>query len=1153
MKKLIRGLRKVFSRQGQGGYVLTWVLILSVVAGFVLAPFLSFMLTGVTASYSYADTMSEFYAADSGIEDGIYKISTNYSVSTTLSDDLEDDATVIEVVSTADFPERGVIKIDSEYIKYSSKNETQFIVDIAAGGERGYDVPVNGDDDITGDNDDYETDPADHNEGAVVTASLPDSIEVGEAWEYGIEDINGKLIDISIETVWTLWGLGYDDRGTHPHNDMAVVGQMQSTVSTRLLADIEDDDDLNGETSDIIEVSSTLSFPDAIDTDSSVIRIDNELFQYTGTAFNDNGTPGDESDDYYEFTGVTRGYNNTEWAEHLTDTAVTSEEKTYEITAVWSDAEMSAIPKIDTLGCWLPPGFDYVPGTSNVGSELTDIISDSTDDIEVDDVSMFAIDADVGYGVVCIEHELIRYEAVSGGQSEIQDCTRGYNGTLAVGHASGTPITAEPNQKSHHGGTALTWPVDGDFEDLPREAPMMEGAEMPDEYPLSRMITFSFTPAGQPNGAFSWIVFQPNSIAVAWDTSGGTYKVTATAADAVSGTHTDLESYVGAKELTDRNAIVQGDARVIGNSLMLDQMPDSAHIKDTIIDESSASIGEDYDNAIPDGANIEAAYLYWSAWKKEPDDISGEDLDDLADEVNHGVFTVADGEPQYITADTTQILQDYIYTYGWGGSVSWDTYGWVFSCFKDVTDLLNVNRDTYTEITIQPTTGSRESVEVYREWGNARVRIRAESPPNPDDMELDRNPWIVEEDGTQTGNIYISDWNEPLVLTSGVTPGTYEARIRRTGGTLHVIGGGVDEIINNSNRNVYPVLTTTTGAPGQSTLTKISENSATVGITLTGTLPSGGYVELYHDYGGAGQTLIDTLDADNLSIEREMSFATPDTLVCGTTDNYDITITCSSGIVQIDNGSDSYIIGESSSQTNGEYTFGLDPANPFVVDSYGGGGGGPPGPGGGDTGDTGEAGSYAGWGMIVIYSHPDEDSHQLFLYDNIVVLSNYADNIRDEDDNIIGYLEATISGFVAPEDFDGYLTYFVGEGDSQYGAHQYYISGTGRGYEDDEEYVSLNGVYLYDDESPIINPEWNIMNSQSSVPGITGDTDIGVDIDTYNLAGILEQGDSAATLKMDTGVDGWVLVFMFLSFKTEPTTDTGTTPIAVNTFSFGGQ
>ena len=77
----------------------------------------------------------------------------------------------------------------------------------------------------------------------------------------------------------------------------------------------------------------------------------------------------------------------------------------------------------------------------------------------------------------------------------------------------------------------------------------MEGAELPDEYPLTRIITFSFSPAGQPRGAFSWLRFLSNDIALAWDTSGGTYRITATATDPDTGTHTTLESYVGAKEL----------------------------------------------------------------------------------------------------------------------------------------------------------------------------------------------------------------------------------------------------------------------------------------------------------------------------------------------------------------------------------------------------------------------------------------------------------------------------------------------------------------------------------------------------------------------------------------------------------------------------
>ena len=51
--------------KSERGYVLTWTLILMLLSGLFIAPFLAFMMTGLRVAHSYADTMAEFYAADS--------------------------------------------------------------------------------------------------------------------------------------------------------------------------------------------------------------------------------------------------------------------------------------------------------------------------------------------------------------------------------------------------------------------------------------------------------------------------------------------------------------------------------------------------------------------------------------------------------------------------------------------------------------------------------------------------------------------------------------------------------------------------------------------------------------------------------------------------------------------------------------------------------------------------------------------------------------------------------------------------------------------------------------------------------------------------------------------------------------------------------
>jgi hypothetical protein len=63
------------------GQVLIMVLILLVVGGLILTPLLGLMSTGLLAGKVYEKKMDELYAADAGVEDAIWKITHNESIS----------------------------------------------------------------------------------------------------------------------------------------------------------------------------------------------------------------------------------------------------------------------------------------------------------------------------------------------------------------------------------------------------------------------------------------------------------------------------------------------------------------------------------------------------------------------------------------------------------------------------------------------------------------------------------------------------------------------------------------------------------------------------------------------------------------------------------------------------------------------------------------------------------------------------------------------------------------------------------------------------------------------------------------------------------------------------------------------------------------
>ena len=49
---------------------------------------------------------------------------------------------------------------------------------------------------------------------------------------------------------------------------------------------------------------------------------------------------------------------------------------------------------------------------------------------------------------------------------------------------------------------------------------------------------------------------------------------------------------------------------------------------------------------------------------------------------------------------------------------------------------------------------------------------------------------------------------------------------------------------------------------------------------------------------------------------------------------------------------------------------------------------------------------------------------------------------------------------------------------------------------------------------------------------------------------MVDEGDTAATLKLDTGVDGFNIVYIFLSFKTVTTEESGQAQVGVVTFGY---
>jgi hypothetical protein len=1037
--------------RNEQGYVLPWVLIFTMVAGLVIVPFLNYMQAGVRASYSQTFTMQEFYAADSGLEDALHKIKSDYSAATQLAADIDIHDTTLSVDSTVVFPVKGVIQIGTELVYYGDKTGTEF-----TGCVRGY----------------GSSHAASHDSGALVTVNLPSTVD--DTWEYGIEDINGSEVGISIQSRWVLTGLETDANGTEPNAALVVIGHMLDMTTTQLSGDIDDDDTT-------IPVASTALFLPASADSPRVIRIEEELVQYTGVTAT-------------EFTGCTRGFDDTLAATHAAGRTVTANEVTYKTDITYDNSH--GVIKIDRVGAWLPPGFDYVPGSSNVATELDDPIFSSATSIPVISTVLFP-----DSGVLAIEDELVYYD--SKGSDVFEDCIRGYGGTVAADHlTAGVPVSAEPTQTAYHAGTALTWDIPTpcpSFEELPRMVPPGGGSQPTDEFPVKRVVTFRFSPAAEPNGIFAWIRTTRNDIYLSWDTASRAYEIVSVATDQTTGTRTAVQSNVNTSKLTGRINQVFGDARAIGNSLI---RGDPVR-RDELHTQTNAFIDSSHGNAIPDGAEVEMAYLYWSGWRSTPWNVTGYTVADLKPMVNQAVFNGTS-----ITADRVQALPNKA---SGGGN-----HGWSFSCFKDVTSMLQPEQSA--DIILSPST-SIDSITVRNTGGyDLDLRVTVLSGPAGGHVTFDGQTISV-------GDYDDFGIEDEAQLVSGDVAGDYVVRFEVTGSSDEGTVGGME--IDSDSWTPEPdsidITVSTVETPPEAIVTKIT-TAATLDITNnTPDAPPDPQNNITVDgtIVAPGDTLGDIW----------YNSANPSDTISGAADDrsYEVNITCSDGMVKIEYGSASVVIGEPGSQTtNSEYTLGLLDSNRFVTEA-----------------DLGDEWSHAAWSLIVIYSHPDEDARQLFLYDDYTNVSSYADNFP------AGFLEFDIGGFLAPADFDGVLTCFIGEGDPHYAANYQAPEG---------DYIELNGYKLprtgspYDDpydDPDGLNPQDNVWNGISSVPGIEGSgSGEGIDIDAFWIEEpVISEGDTSATLKLDSGVDVWNIVYIFLAFRTDPAALNTGSDIAIINFS----
>jgi hypothetical protein len=217
------------------------------------------------------------------------------------------------------------------------------------------------------------------------------------------------------------------------------------------------------------------------------------------------------------------------------------------------------------------------------------------------------------------------------------------------------------------------------------------------------------------------------------------------------------------------------------------------------------------------------------------------------------------------------------------------------------------------------------------------------------------------------------------------------------------------------------------------------------------------------------------------------------------------------------------------------------------------------GPGSGCTlGDTSNEKAFCGWSLIIIYTSPSTQGHQMYLYDTFTYALERGQPGYPSHGSDIDPTGATagpggvISGFLVPQPIPGEtdaatLTAFVGEGDWCYAGDFVAVNAPSQYWSDPWSIPDGSPCKLWDgitlDNSHLQSSPYlpntaaspnNVWNSYSQ----SGLND-GVDIKTFHItwaSGLIQAGDTSARIDMPTQGESWDLVYLILSFRSTTTT-----------------
>ncbi|HEX9976820.1 MAG TPA: hypothetical protein VGA82_06170, partial [Dehalococcoidales bacterium] len=740
---------------------------------------------------------------------------------------------------------------------------------------------------------------------------------------------------------------------------------------------------------------------------------------------------------------------------------------------------------------------------------------------------------------------------------------------------SGTDYYSDPVVSPHAGGTAVVWtfssyPFDGagGLDPFP--------GVIPADWPMESEIDFQFTPGTSISlDTISWITTGGvGGIPYSWDADTRVFRITSIASG------TTIEAYALRSELRQLTSAIAGDYKAIGNSLMA-RSDTGIRYRDILLAESSTAVSD-----IPIDAEVELAYLYWSAWFKEglieptiwQDKCSN--FDQWDDASRWTIYNSAEfrgrGSPSEPIAQRTLTMTDSLDLSLYAGKkviVSWkqretgdlepsDNLYFAFSgdggttwCSDNVAFQNDIGSSfqefTYTIPQAYLTDEFKmrfyvafDSTDEYAYLDDIRI---AQAILYDDCSSFTTNNWTAGSqwtiyNGTEfRGRGSGTATERTLALTNTLDLSSYYGRtvkvswkqretgdlessdylyfaLSSNGGTTwssdnvafqNDIGDSFQEFtytipqayltdqfkmrfylaFDNSNEYAYldEILIAEYIFYDSTAIFKINGNQ--VYFDVNGN-PAIGNQELTHD---ANQVIDNSDYGDPAGYSYACKKNVTDLILAFTED---------------DDGE----AGEDGDESDDLYHPGNATYTVGSVDATLG-----------DPDDEHREWAYAGWSLIIIYSSPNTVGHQLYLYDTLLY-KDHDDTFLDFDRD--GTEGGLISGFLVPDPVTGEviavrMTVFVGEGDVWYSGD--YLRFEGTKLPDDDNNQGLGGTN-----------QNNVWNGQSI--GMSAE---GVDVDTFYVRwddNLLSAGDTSAQIDIWTDIDIWNLIYIILSFRSQTTT-----------------